>query len=81
MRDEDIYSLVGRRLRARRRILDMTQEQVAACCGLTSQQIQKYEAGAVGMPFARLVQLAGVLQAPLSEFTQGLPRVAPTPRR
>ncbi len=56
----------------------MTQGQVAARCGLTSQEIQKYEAGSVGLPFARLVQLAQVLQAPLSEFTEGLPCASPT---
>ena len=51
----------------------MTQGQVAIHCGLTSQQIQKYEAGIVAMPFARLVRLAQVLQSPLSELIDGLP--------
>lgn len=72
MRDEAIYLAIGRRLRARRRLADMTQAQVAAHCGLTFQQIQKYEAGMVAMPVARLVLLAEVLQAPLSELVGDL---------
>ncbi len=77
MHDGDIYLLIGRRLRSRRRMLDMTQGQVGACCGLTSQQIQKYEAGVVAMPVARLIRLAQVLQTPLSDFIEGLPSVSP----
>lgn len=68
MRDEAIYVAIGRRLRARRRMVELTQAQVAARCGLTFQQIHKYEAGAVAMPVARLVQLAAVLQTPLNEL-------------
>jgi len=76
MRDEAIYLAIGRRLRARRRLADMTQAQVAARCGLTFQQIQKYEAGMVAMPVARLVLLAEVLQAPLSELVGDLQSAA-----
>jgi transcriptional regulator with XRE-family HTH domain len=72
MRDEDIYRLIGRRLRMRRRLLEMTQTQVALSCGLTFQRIQKYEAGLVAMPFARLVFLAGVLKMPIEALVQGL---------
>src|SRR5258708_3873989 len=48
MRDQGIYRTIGRRLRARRRLLEMTQRDVGTRCGLTFQQIQKYEAGAGG---------------------------------
>jgi transcriptional regulator with XRE-family HTH domain len=68
VRDEAIYHVIGRRLRARRRLADLTQAQVAARCGLTFQQIHKYESGSVAMPVARLVQLAAVLQTPLQEL-------------
>ena len=68
VRDETIYVVIGRRLRARRRMVDLTQAQVAARCGLTFQQIHKYESGAVAMPVARLVQLAAVLQTPLHDL-------------
>ena len=72
MRDQDIYRLIGRRLRVRRRLLDMTQGQVAIRCGLTFQQIQKYEAGITAMPLARLVALAEVLRTPIEMLVQGL---------
>jgi|GEM_PF-1948979 len=72
MRDKEIYRLIGRRLRVRRRLLEMTQGQVAMRCGLTFQQIQKYEAGITAMPLARLVALAEVLKTPLEALVQDL---------
>ncbi len=66
MREQVIYRLIGRRL------LDMTQGQVAIRCGLTFQQVQKYEAGITAMPLARLVALAEVLRAPIEMLVQGL---------
>jgi transcriptional regulator with XRE-family HTH domain len=68
MRDDDLYRDIGARLRRRRRGLGLTQRQVSVSCGLTFQQIQKYEAGYVAIPVARLVQLSRVLQAPLASF-------------
>jgi transcriptional regulator with XRE-family HTH domain len=76
MRDQSIYRLLGIRLRARRRALDLTQREVALGCGLTFQQIQKYEAGIVAMPAARLVVLARVLETTLSELAGGMEAVA-----
>ena len=83
MRDQGIYRAIGRRLRARRRLLDMTQREVGARCGLTFQQVQKYEAGLIAMPIARLIALAEALQAPIDDFIRGLPdaRVASTEAR
>ena len=77
MRDQGIYRVIGRRLRARRRLLEMTQGDVAARCGLTFQQIQKYEAGLIAMPIARLLAIADALQAPVVDFIHGLPASAP----
>ena len=71
MRDEELYLAIGRRLRARRRMVELTQAQVAQRCGLTFQQIHKYETGVVAMPVARLVQLASVLQTPVSNLIGG----------
>ena len=72
MRDEEIYVFIGRRLRARRRMLGLTQGTVAAGCGLTFQQIQKYEAGMTAIPAARLVVLSKVLGVSISEIFDGL---------
>jgi transcriptional regulator with XRE-family HTH domain len=55
----------------------MTQGDVAARCGLTFQQIQKYEAGLIAMPIARLIAIADALQAPVGDFLNGLPGSTP----
>lgn len=81
VRNEPICKLIGRRLRMRRRLLDLTQKDVAERCGLTFQQIQKYEAGRVDMSIARLVVLASILGSPLSEILDGLPGFAESETR
>lgn len=71
MNDEiDVH--LGRRLRRRRRLLGLTQQQLASACGVRFQQIQKYECAANRMSAARLWQLAEVLQVPVSYFYEGL---------
>lgn len=72
MSDSDIFRAIGLRLRARRRLLGMTQRAVADGCGLTFQQIQKYETGQVTLSVARLIALAEVLEAPVGELLYGL---------
>jgi len=72
MGDEiDIH--LGRRLRRRRRLLGLTQEQIASACGVRFQQIQKYECGANRMSAARLWRLAQALEVPMAYFFDGLP--------
>jgi transcriptional regulator with XRE-family HTH domain len=68
----DIDVHLGRRLRRRRRLLGLTQQQLAAVCGVRFQQIQKYECAANRMSAARLWQLAEVLEVPVSYFYEGL---------
>src|SRR5258708_34766563 len=63
---------LGRRLRRRRRILGLTQQQLAIACGVRFQQIQKYECAANRMSAARLWQLSEVLEVPVSYFYEGL---------
>jgi len=63
---------LGRRLRKRRRILGLTQQQLAGACGVRFQQIQKYERALNRMSAARLWQLAEVLEVPVSYFYEGL---------
>jgi transcriptional regulator with XRE-family HTH domain len=71
MNDEiDVH--LGRRLRRRRRLLGLTQQQLAGACGVRFQQIQKYECAANRMSAARLWQLSDVLQVPVSYFYEGL---------
>lgn len=63
---------LGRRLRRRRRLLGLTQQQLAAQVGIRFQQIQKYECGANRISAARLWQLAEALESPVSYFYDGL---------
>ena len=77
MSDNEIYGVIGRRLRTRRLLLGMTQRTVGLHCGLTFQQIQKYEAGSTAMPVARLIALAAALKAPVSDFIVGVQESAP----
>ena len=70
--NDDIDEHLGRRLRRRRRLLGLTQQQLATACGVRFQQIQKYECAANRMSAARLYQLAQVLEVPVSYFYEGL---------
>ena len=72
MDEIDIH--LGRRLRRRRRLLGLTQQELAHACGVRFQQIQKYECAANRMSAARLWQLAEVLEVPISYFYEGLTR-------
>jgi transcriptional regulator with XRE-family HTH domain len=70
--NDEIDEHLGRRLRRRRRLLGLTQQQLAVACGVRFQQIQKYECAANRMSAARLWQLAQVLEVPVSYFYEGL---------
>jgi len=63
---------LGKRLRQRRRLLGLTQQQVAEAVGVRFQQIQKYECGANRISAARLWRMAKALQAPVASFFEGL---------
>lgn len=63
---------LGRRLRRRRRLLGLTQQQVAEVVGIRFQQVQKYECGANRVSAARLWQLSEALEAPVTYFYDGL---------
>ena len=63
---------VGRRLRRRRRLMGMTQQQLADSVGIRFQQIQKYECGANRITASRLFELAGALSIALKYFYDGL---------
>ncbi|MBI5163221.1 MAG: helix-turn-helix transcriptional regulator [Magnetospirillum sp.] len=59
---------VGGRVRLRRTLLGLTQEQLGEALGLTFQQVQKYERGLNRISASRLHDLAGVLDVPISFF-------------
>jgi transcriptional regulator with XRE-family HTH domain len=63
---------VGSRARERRVASGMSQSELALACGVTFQQIQKYENGANRISASRLWQFAAVLGKPLDWFFEGL---------
>lgn len=69
-RSEDIH--VGQRIRQRRHVLAMTQQEVAKEIGTKFQQLQKYETGANRVSASRLCDLASVLKVAPSYFFEGL---------
>ncbi|MGZ8364033.1 MAG: helix-turn-helix domain-containing protein [Caulobacteraceae bacterium] len=68
----DIDLHLGRRLRRRRRLLGLTQQQLASAVGVRFQQIQKYECGANRISAARLWQLSTALETPITYFYDGV---------
>src|SRR5579864_4805895 len=76
MSDEIDFHL-GKRMRRRRRLLGLTQQELAQSCGVRFQQIQKYECGANRMSAARLWLIAEALGAPVSYFYEGLDMAGP----
>jgi transcriptional regulator with XRE-family HTH domain len=63
-----IDMLVGRRIRARRNELSVTQTELAERLGVTFQQVQKYETGKNRVSCSRLSDIAKTLETPISYF-------------
>ena len=63
---------VGKRVRHRRWLVGMTQQQLAESVGIKFQQIQKYETGANRISASRLWDIADALEVPVSFFFEGL---------
>ena len=63
---------VGRRVRMRRKMLAMSQTQLAEALGLTYQQVQKYEDGTNRIGAGRLQQISDILQVPVAFFFEGM---------
>jgi transcriptional regulator with XRE-family HTH domain len=64
----------GDRVRARRMMIKMTQDDLAKSLGLSFQQIQKYEKGINRMSAAFMVRLAGILDVDIGYFYDGIPK-------
>jgi transcriptional regulator with XRE-family HTH domain len=63
---------VGKRIRQRRWLVAMTQQQLAERVGIKFQQIQKYETGANRVSASRLWDIADSLDVPVSFFFEGI---------
>ena len=63
---------VGQRIRQRRKLLGITQQQLAESVGVRCQQIQKYETGANRVPVSRLWMIAQTQETTAPYYFEGL---------
>ncbi|MFV2051914.1 helix-turn-helix domain-containing protein [Aliiroseovarius sp. YM-037] len=63
---------VGKRVRHRRWMVGMTQQQLAEQVGIKFQQIQKYETGMNRISASRLWDISEALEVPVAYFFEGL---------
>lgn len=69
---------VGKRVRHRRWLVGMTQQQLAERVGIKFQQIQKYETGMNRVSASRLWDIAAALSVPVSFFFEGISEASHT---
>ena len=67
-----IDDYVGSRIRERRIMLGLTQQQLAEMIGVTYQQAHKYERGINRVSAGRLYEIASILSTPVDYFFEGL---------
>ena len=63
---------VGKRIRQRRWLVGMTQQQLAEQVGIKFQQIQKYETGANRVSASRLWDISEDMDVPVNFFFEGI---------
>jgi transcriptional regulator with XRE-family HTH domain len=83
-RAEEIDRHVGARIRERRIVLGLTQQEMAELIGVTYQQACKHEMGINRVSSARLYRIAQALGADVGYFFEGIGRddtFAPTQQR
>lgn len=68
---------VGKRIRHRRWLAGMTQQQLAESVGIKFQQIQKYETGANRVSASRLWDIAASMNVGVGFFFEGIEAEAP----
>ena len=71
-RANDTDRHVGARIRERRIMLGLSQQQMADLIGVTYQQAHKYERGINRISAGRLHEIAQVLGVPVGYFFEGL---------
>ena len=72
---------IGQRVQLRRIMMGLSQKDLAKICGVTFQQIQKYESAGNRISASRLFELSTALETPVSFFFSGLPGNMPEPNR
>ena len=72
---------IGQRVQLRRVMMGLSQKDLAKICGVTFQQIQKYESAGNRISASRLFELSSALETPISFFFMGLPGYMPETNR
>ncbi len=67
-----IDEYIGSRIRIRRNLLGLSQDQLAKNLNISFQQVQKYEKGNNRIAGSRIWQLARTLNIPVSYFFDGI---------
>ena len=64
---------VGHKVRERRKILNLTQAELADILGLSHQQVQRYESGENTVSTLRMLEIADILKVKLDYFFSNAP--------
>ncbi len=72
---------IGKRMQLRRTMLGLSLKDLANICGVTFQQIQKYETADNRISASRLFEIGTAMQTPVSFFFNGLPGNMPDETR
>lgn len=67
----ELEMAIARRLRGRRLRLGLPLSTLASACGVTFQQVQKYETGQSAISASRLWTLSRVLEVDIGYFFEG----------
>jgi transcriptional regulator with XRE-family HTH domain len=67
---------IGARVRMRRKMLAMSQSELADALGITYQQVQKNERGFNRIGASRLQQISHILQVPVAFFFEDAPNAS-----
>jgi|SRR5580704_16865315 transcriptional regulator with XRE-family HTH domain len=76
VRSATIDDYVSSRIRERRVMLGLTQQQLGEMIGVTYQQVHKYERGKNRVTAGQLFEIARLLDAPITFFYEGLEQEA-----
>jgi len=69
---DDVDRFVGEKIRERRIMLGLTQQELAKGIGVTYQQAHKYEQGVNRVSAGRLFEIARMLNTPVEFFFDGV---------
>jgi transcriptional regulator with XRE-family HTH domain len=72
LRAAEVDIVVGTRLRLRRRMLDMSKQELADALHIAQQELQRFETGQTRISASLLYEAARILNAPVAWFYEGL---------